>query len=195
MLSEAPCCWVGLQVIFKTVINIAPCIVYVLLSMGFHRTRTSVDCYFYPLSVIFLILPEAWLLFCFTPINLIITAEHIFSVQLISCGASPLLMAGYRPVISPISKSSQHILIYNCNITTFDCQDNSYRADVFLPGYLPWHALVWRRLCSWSASIPLSQWCILHISLPVSTKFTNFPHTSAKCIHFHLYFGKINVLV
>ena len=37
-------------------------------------------------------------------------------------GASPLLMAGRRQVISRISKGSQNLLIYNFIVATFDCQ-------------------------------------------------------------------------
>src|SRR6218665_799766 len=46
-------------------------------------------------------------------------------------GASPLLMAGHRQVISGISKGSQNILIYNFSITTFDCQGRSISAKAF----------------------------------------------------------------
>ena len=38
-----------------------------------------------------------------------------------SGGASPVLMAGHRQVISRISKGSLNIFIYNFIITTFDC--------------------------------------------------------------------------
>src|SRR6218665_1482745 len=65
--------------------------------------------------------------------------------------ASPLLIEGHRQVISGISKGSQNILIYNFIITTFDCQSGNNkviykyiltaRAEVFLLGHLPWHAL------------------------------------------------------
>jgi len=53
---------------------------------------------------------------------------------------SPLRMAGHRQVISRISKGSQNILIYNCIITTFDCQGDSQgggiSASAFAPGTL-----------------------------------------------------------
>ena len=40
-------------------------------------------------------------------------------------GASPLLMAGHRQVISGIRKGSQNILIYAFIIITLDCQGGS----------------------------------------------------------------------
>src|SRR6218665_1047114 len=40
-------------------------------------------------------------------------------------GASPLLMAGHRQVISGISKGSQNILTYDFISITFDCQGGS----------------------------------------------------------------------
>src|SRR6218665_2687796 len=45
-------------------------------------------------------------------------------------GASPLLMAGHRQVISGISKGSQNILIYNFIITTFGCQGGSQGGSI-----------------------------------------------------------------
>jgi len=53
--------------------------------------------------------------------------------------ASPLLVAGHRQVISRIRMDSQNILVYNFIVTT--------KAEVFLPGHLLWHVLVWRRHC------------------------------------------------
>src|SRR6218665_3197187 len=44
---------------------------------------------------------------------------------LASGGASPLLKAGHRQVISRTSKGSQNIFIYNFTITTFDFQGHS----------------------------------------------------------------------
>jgi len=46
-----------------------------------------------------------------------------------SSGASPMLIAGHRQVITRISKGSQNILIYNFIITTFDYQGGGM--DVF----------------------------------------------------------------
>jgi len=45
-----------------------------------------------------------------------------------SGGASPLLMAGHRQVISRISRGSQNILIYNFIITTFGSQSGGISA-------------------------------------------------------------------
>src|SRR6218665_657896 len=62
-------------------------------------------------------------------------------------GASPLLMAEHRQVISRISKGSQNILIYNFVITNLPLLSAkaAARVEVFLPEHLPWHALVRRR--------------------------------------------------
>ena len=61
-----------------------------------------------------------------------------------SGGASTLLKAGHRQVISRISKGSQNILIYNFIITTFDCQGGSQGRGIsarafalVLPGVAP----------------------------------------------------------
>ena len=54
-----------------------------------------------------------------------------------SGGASPLLAARHRQVISRISKGSQNILKYNFIITTFDCQGEGMYASanaLELPG-------------------------------------------------------------
>jgi len=56
-----------------------------------------------------------------------------------SGGASPLLIAGHRQVISRISKGNQnpwYIILLLPLLTA--------RAKIFLPGHMPWHALVWR---------------------------------------------------
>src|SRR6218665_1180211 len=59
-----------------------------------------------------------------------------------SGGASPLLMAGRRQVISCISKGRKNILIYNFIISAFDCrsQDGCISVRAFAlacPGVAP----------------------------------------------------------
>src|SRR6218665_422672 len=61
------------------------------------------------------------------------------SGHMASGGASPLLVAVNRQVISFISKGSQNILMYNI-ITTFDCSGGSISARAF--------SLVWSRHCT-----------------------------------------------
>src|SRR6218665_2570815 len=51
--------------------------------------------------------------------------HHTPLASLASGGASPLLKAGHRQVISRTSKGSQNIFIYNFIITTFDFQGHS----------------------------------------------------------------------
>src|SRR6218665_2322098 len=48
----------------------------------------------------------------------------------LSGGASPLLMAGHKQVISRISTGSPNILIYNFIITTVDCQGGSQSGGI-----------------------------------------------------------------
>src|SRR6218665_1460190 len=53
-------------------------------------------------------------------------------------------------VISRIGKSSKNILTYNFirGLLPPLTARSAARAEVFLSGHLPWHALVWRRHCS-----------------------------------------------
>ena len=55
----------------------------------------------------------------------------------VSGGASPMLMAGHRHVISRISKGSQNILIYIFMITTVDCQVGSQGGGISARAFAP----------------------------------------------------------
>ena len=92
---------------------------------------------------------------------------------------SPLLMAGHRQVISRNSKGSQHILIYNFIITTFDCQGTGISAGHFLWKVLVWHRH-WRRL-----SISRT---LIHFQFP----FVSLPFACVSLITYFVIVGSIN---
>ena len=92
-------------------IYIAPLQVGLLSLVSFMSNRLNIWCFDCP---------------CFATVQCCRPTEFrgVEDLQL-SGGASPLLMAGHRQVISRISKGSQNILVYDFIINTFDCQGNS----------------------------------------------------------------------
>src|SRR6218665_1565224 len=68
--------------------------------------------------------------------------HHQLAAAAVSGGASPLLKAGHRQVISHITKGSQ-ISCYIILLLPLFTARVAAREQVFLPWHLLWQALVW----------------------------------------------------